>query len=522
MLRLSRRMWTQLAILLTITVVAVGVMAFGFVKVPALMGIGRYTVTVELPTSGGLYPTSVVNYRGSEVGRVKSVDVTRNGVRAVLTLDSDIAIPVRRLRRSAQPLRCRRTVHRTDTADRATGSDTPKLRNGDVIPAERVQVPVDIGQLLDTTNRALQAIPQDNLRTVVDEAAKAVAGLGPELSRIVDGSTALAIEGGKTIDPLGRLIDQSPPVLNSQVQTADSIATWAQRTAAITGQLRAQDAAFADLLNVSGPALDEGRALFDRIAPALPVLLANLVSLGNIAVTYRNDLEQLLVLFPQGTAVMSAITLANADTKQDYRGIYLDFNLNLNLPPPCNTGFLPVQQQRSPSDQDYPERPAGELYCRVPQDSDLNVRGVRNIPCENDPAKRAPTVELCESDEQYVPLNDGLNWKGDPNATLSGQGVPQYPPGTDPRLLTAAGHRGAVTRCAAGRLRPLRPRHRHLYRPGRPDLHPGQPGRKHERKDMAGHVDSTDQIEAGDDDVQSAESTATTVVFRHPRSDHAC
>jgi phospholipid/cholesterol/gamma-HCH transport system substrate-binding protein len=87
---------------------------------------------------------------------------------------------------------------------------------------------------------------------------------------------------------------------------------------------------------------------------------------------------------------------------------------------------------------DYPERPAGELYCRVPQDSDLNVRGVRNIPCENNPAKRSPTVELCESNEQYVPLNDGYVWKGDPNATLTGQGVPQYAPGTDPRQRPSA------------------------------------------------------------------------------------
>ena len=134
------------------------------------------------------------------------------------------------------------------------------------------------------------------------------------------------------------------------------------------------------------------------------------------------------MLFPQGTAVMSAIALPNSGTKQDYKGIYLDFNLNLNLPPPCNTGFLPVRQQRSPSDVDAPERPAGELYCRVPQDSSLNVRGVRNIPCETVPGKRAPTVEMCESNEQYVPLNDGFNWKGDPNATLSGQGVPQYAP----------------------------------------------------------------------------------------------
>ena len=88
-----------------------------------------------------------------------------------------------------------------------------------------------------------------------------------------------------------------------------------------------------------------------------------------------------------------------------------------------------VRQQRAPSEVDAPDRPAGELYCRVPQDSALNVRGVRNIPCETNPGKRAPTVEMCESDEQYVPLNDGYNWKGDPNATYSGQPIPQYPPG---------------------------------------------------------------------------------------------
>lgn len=430
MIRLSRSVWIQLAILSTITVVAVGIMAFGFVKVPALLGFGRYTVTVQLPAAGGLYPTSVVTYRGTEVGRVKSVGVTRAGVNAVLTLDSDVAVP--------SPVSA--AVHSRSavgeqflelTPDRGA---TGMLRDGDVIGVDKVRIPADIGNLLDATNKALQAIPPDNLRTVVDESAKAVGGLGPELSRIVDGSTALAIEGGKTVDPLAQLIDQSPPVLNSQVQTADSIATWAQRMAAITGQLKTQDAAFADLLTKGAPALGEGKALFDRVAPTLPVLLANMVSLGDIAVTYRNDLEQLLVLYPQGTAVMSAITLANADTKQAYRGIYLDFNLNLNLPPPCNTGFLPVRQQRSPSDQDYPERPAGELYCRVPQDSALNVRGVRNIPCETKPWKRAPTVELCESDEEYVPLNDGMNWKGDPNETLSGQGVPQYAPGTDPRL----------------------------------------------------------------------------------------
>lgn len=439
-LRLSRRLWTQLAILAAVTIMAVGVMAFGFVKVPALLGVGRYTVMVDLPTSGGLYPTSVVNYRGSEVGSVKSVNVTHDGVRAVLSLNSGIAIPsdvtAAVHSRSAVGEQFIELTPHADTANN-TGA---KLRDGDVIPVGRAQVPVDIGFLLDATNRALQAIPQDNLHTVVDEASKAVAGLGPELSRLVDGSTALAIGSGKTSDPIATLIDQSPPVLNSQVQTSDSIATWARRVNSIASQLKAQDAAVADLLNVSGPALNEGTALFDRLAPTLPVLLANLVSLGNIAVSYRNDLEQLLVLFPQGTAVMSAIAMPDSDSKQDYKGIYLDFNLNLNLPPPCNTGFLPVQQQRIPSMQDYPDRPAGELYCRIPQDSDMNVRGVRNTPCETKPGKRAPTVEMCESDERYVALNNGLNWKGDPNATTTGQGVPQYSPGTNSRPSASLGN----------------------------------------------------------------------------------
>ena len=77
------------------------------------------------------------------------------------------------------------------------------------------------------------------------------------------------------------------------------------------------------------------------------------------------------MVFPAAIAAEQAGILANLNTKQAYRGQYLSFNLNLNLPPPCTTGFLPAQQQRIPSFEDYPDRPPGDLYCRVPQDSQL-------------------------------------------------------------------------------------------------------------------------------------------------------
>lgn len=394
----------------------------------------EYNVTVDLPQSGGLYQTSVVTYRGTDVGQVKSVDVTATGVRAVLAMRSGVKVPfeVQASVHSRSAIG-EQYIELTPQPGKDGGQSRP-LRAGDIIPAGHVDVPVDIGHLLDLTNRALQAIPRDNLHTVIDETNRAVGGLGPELSRIVDGSTALAIAGGQTVDPLATLIDQSPAVLNSQVQTSDAIATWASRTAALMAQFKAQDAAVRDLLTQGTSGIEEGRALLDRVSPALPVLFANLVSLGDIAVVYRHDIEQLLVLFPQGIAVMAAALVPNLNTKQEYRGFFLDFNLNLNLPPPCSTGFLPPTQRRSPASVDAPDRPAADLYCRVPQDSEFNVRGARNIPCETKPWKRAPTVELCDSDEEYVPLNEGYNWKGDPNATTSGQGVPQYPPGQDPRL----------------------------------------------------------------------------------------
>ncbi|EUA23729.1 MCE-family Mce3F domain protein [Mycobacterium xenopi 4042] len=89
----------------------------------------------------------------------------------------------------------------------------------------------------------------------------------------------------------------------------------------------------------------------------MPIVLANLVSVGQVLVTYRDNLESVLVELPQGTADVQAIGVANLNTKQDYKGAFLSFNLNLNWPPPCTTGFLPAQQQRAASYEDYPDPP---------------------------------------------------------------------------------------------------------------------------------------------------------------------
>lgn len=428
-MHLSKKILTQLAIFVLIAVIAGAVMIFNFINLPAMLfGVGEYRVTIQLPEAGGIYQRGNVTYRGTEVGRIEDVRLTDDGVEATLVLRSNQSIPAD----LDAEVHSQSAVGEQFIALLPRSGDGPTLQDGDVIPMDRTTVPTDVNTLLDATNRGLQAIPGDNLKTAVDEAYIAIGGLGPEIQRFVKGSTALAIDSRANINELTTLIDQSKPVLDSQTDTGDSIQAWASHLATISGQLRDQDAAVEGVITRGSPAADEVRALLDRFQPTLPVLLANLVSVGEVAITYQPNLEQLLVLLPQGTAVTSATGVANRHTKQDYKGAYLSFNLNLNLPPPCTTGFLPAQQQRPPAAVDAPDRVAGNLYCRIPQDSSFNVRGARNIPCVTVPGKRASSVRECESDEVYVPLNPGFNWKGDPNATNSGQAVPDIPPGMPP------------------------------------------------------------------------------------------
>lgn len=426
-MRLERRVRIKLGVFAVVSAVAVAVTVFGYIKLSNLLpGVGQYTVTVQLAESGGLYERGNVTYRGTEVGRVVDVRVAGTGIEAVLALTSDIDIPSD----LDAEVHSQSAVGEQYVALLPRDGSSRPLREGDVIPRDRTSVPSDINSLLDATNTALAAIPRDNLKTVIDESYTAIGGLGPELSRLVKGSTTLAIDARENLVPLIDLIDKSAPVLDSQAETSNSIRAWAANLANLTGQLEERDSAVAGLLETGPPAAEEVRQLFERLRPTIPIVLANLVSVGEVAVTYQNNIEQLLVLLPQGTSIMGGGVVPNLQTKQDYTGFYLDFNLNLNVPPPCTTGFLPAQQQRVASEVDYPPRPEGDLYCRVPQDSALSVRGARNVPCKTVPGKRAPTVKMCESDENYVPLNDGYNWKGDPNATLSGQGVPQLPPGS--------------------------------------------------------------------------------------------
>ena len=90
---LTLRIRIQLAVFAVVALIFAAAMAFGYIRVPAMFGIGRYQVTVQLPRTAGVHPGGNVTFRGAEVGRIKDVRLTDTGWPRCCRWKSGIAIP---------------------------------------------------------------------------------------------------------------------------------------------------------------------------------------------------------------------------------------------------------------------------------------------------------------------------------------------------------------------------------------------------------------------------------------------
>lgn len=416
---LTRLVRIQLIVFSIASLVGVVVMALVYLQVPTLLGIGHLTVTLELPASGGLYRFSNVTYRGVQIGKVTDVKVVAaNRAEATMSLDTSPRVP-------ADLIAEVRSVSAVGEqyVDLRPRSDTgPFLRDGSVIPARDITLPQQIGPMVDQVSNLVQSIPKEKLSALLDESFTAFNGTAYDLGSLVDSAATLSRDFDGVGEPTRTLVEDASPLLDSQADTADAIRTWAGALAGVTDQVAADDPQVRSLLERGPGFANEVSRLLDQVKPTLPVLLANLTSLGQVLVTYNPGLEQLLVLLPPYVASIQSYG------RMDNNPVGLPqatFALNVADPPACSVGFLPPSQWRSPADTTTVDTPDG-LYCKLPQDSPIAVRGVRNTPCMDHPGKRAPTVQMCDSDQPFVPLAMRQHPTGpypfDPN--LISQGVP--------------------------------------------------------------------------------------------------
>jgi phospholipid/cholesterol/gamma-HCH transport system substrate-binding protein len=415
---LTRFVRNQLIIFTIASVVGIALMIVVYMQAPTLLGIGRMTVTLELPGTGGLYRFSNVTYRGVEVGKVTEVRATRDGAVATLSLNTTPKIPAD----LQADVRSVSAVGEQYVDLQPRTSSGPYLRDGSVIAKGNTSIPQAVGPMLDQVSALINSVPNDKISALLDESFKGLNGSGYDLGSLFDSSAKVVGDMNGVADQSRSLIDDSRPLLDGQAESANAIQTWARSVAGITEQVAANDPQVRTLLATGPGAADEASRLFNQVKPTLPLLLANLTTVGQVGVTYHASLEQLLVLLPPYTAATQTVGVP----RNNPTGMTMaDFTVTMNDPPACTVGFLPPSSWRSPADTTEIDTPDG-LYCKLPQDSPIGVRGARNYPCMGQPGKRAPTVEICESDKPFVPLAMRQHVLGpypiDPS--LIAQGVP--------------------------------------------------------------------------------------------------
>jgi phospholipid/cholesterol/gamma-HCH transport system substrate-binding protein len=399
---LARRIKIQLTVFAALTVIALAVLVVPYLHIPTLMGVGQYTLKADLPASGGLYATANVTYRGITIGKVIDVEPTTENVVATMRIADRYKIPID----------ASANVHSVSAVGEQyldlVSQSNPRQYFSDGQTITKSTVPAQIGPALDKANRGLAVLPKDKIAALLDETAKAVGGLGPSLQRLVDATQAIAGDVKTHLSDVNDIIENSAPILDSQVNSGDTIERWAHNLNTLAAQTADQDQNVKSILSQAAPTADQVNAVFSDIRESLPQTLANLAIVLDMLKRYHHSVEQVLVIVPQSASF--AQTIVSQGT------IVLDLAVGINQPPPCLTGFLPASQWRSPADTNPAPLPAG-TYCKIPQDTANNVvRGARNIPCVDVPGKRAATPRECRDNKPYVPL--GTNpWYGDPNQT---------------------------------------------------------------------------------------------------------
>ncbi|WP_319447701.1 MULTISPECIES: MlaD family protein [unclassified Mycobacterium] len=355
-----RRLWVSAGALAATLVFGVAYLVFGTLRVnpadtPKL-------VRVHLAESGGLLPGQDVTLRGVPVGKVRSIDLTPDGVVAVAAVDSDVDIPASSdINVSGLSPAGEQYLNFESTSEAG-----PYLASGAEIARERTKTPVTLASLLGDTDGTLAQIDPAQLNTIITEL-----GVGPEgpkkLQALLDGGTFLASTLDSVLPQTVRLLHNSKVVLATLSDVSPGLQATSKNLTKVLGGVERMDRGYRTLLD-RGPATFHGiDNLFADNSPTMVQLLGNLTTVSQLSYMRVPALEEFF--FPvnrEGSALEALGSTFHDGGVWGAVSLYQRYSCDYDLP------------HAPPSVADFPE-PYLYTYCPNPDPSVL-VRGARNAP----------------------------------------------------------------------------------------------------------------------------------------------
>ncbi|MFF4016427.1 MCE family protein [Streptomyces sp. NPDC001843] len=365
---ITRTVKAQLVAFCALTAVGVGYVGAEYTGLADDVLDRGYTVRADFADSGGVFPGAEVTYRGVPVGRVGALGLTgADGVSVALDIDDGAPrIPADTLAVVAN----RSAVGEQYVDLQPRTSKGPYLLDGSTIPRDSTRLPLPTTDLVLSLDRLVNSVGKNDLRVTVDELGKAFSGTGPNLSRLVDSGNALVESASESLPETVSLIDDSHKVLKTQADQGSSIKSFAHDLALLTAQLKSSDGDLRKLIGNATPAAQQVDSLLSSTGPRLSVLLANLISGGQVTLAHLPGVEQALVTFP--ALVAGSYTVVPGDGTTHFGLV-----LNVDDPPPCTQGY--GTSRRDPADTST--RAANtDARCTAPRGGRTSVRGAQNAP----------------------------------------------------------------------------------------------------------------------------------------------
>jgi phospholipid/cholesterol/gamma-HCH transport system substrate-binding protein len=357
-----------------IAVLGIGYVLVHYVGVADTLLGRQYTAYLDLPDSGGVFTTASVTYRGVEVGRVGPITLRPGGIRVELDLSTTYPIPsdVKAAVADGSPIGEQYVDLRPQTAD----TSTDLLHQGSVIQGNAKSLPVSSQDLLISLNRLLRSVPRGALRDLVGQLGAAFSDTGPSLRRLLDSTHSLVAAAQQDLPRTVGLLRSGGTVLDTQNQLSNDIVAFSRHLSQFTTTLRTHDGDVRALLRNGPPAASELTDLVHGVDATLPVLLGNLVSVGQVAQVRIPALRQVLIIYPYVVATSYGLFPFNHSTR-----------FGVPLPPsedgqPCLQGYIPASKRRLPSALKYPNIRYNS-YCKSPVSSGVDPRGSREAPEPN-------------------------------------------------------------------------------------------------------------------------------------------
>jgi len=367
-MRLRRVVLVKNVTFLALSALVLGYLGANYADVGGLFGMpGYYVVRVDLAGTGGLFPNADVTYRGVSVGRVGPIRLTADGVQADLHLDdSDHRIP-RQLHAQVADL----SVAGEEYLDLEPSTDqAPYLVGGDTVRQADTSIPAPVTSMLTSVNTLTESVPLQSLRTVVDQLGDAFSGQAQNLQALLDSSSQFTEAASQALPATTKLLVDGQTVLQTQADEGDAIRSFADSADQLAAQLDSSDSDLRRLITTTPEAATQLDQLLQDAGPNLGVVLANLLTTADVAVTRQAGIQELLIRLP---AVAAAGSTAINGT-----GAHMSMAVTFFQPLPCIEGYGgTVHHSGTDTSAGAWNTAAG---CTEPASSGTDVRGSDNAP----------------------------------------------------------------------------------------------------------------------------------------------